>query len=196
MTIITAIKSRTLVAGAVAASAAIALAGCAAPSGGTTAAGAGAGSGSGSGSGGATTVSVRDVSGMSGALTTADGRTLYFSDQENGAVRCISSACTDVWIPLTVPAGSQPSGPGQLAGRLGTVHRPDGAAQVALDDRPLYTFSFDKGAGQASGDDQRDSFDGTAFTWHLATAAGGTGSASTTTTAPASTAGGGYGYGY
>ena len=45
---------------------------------------------------------------------------------------------------------------------------------MTLAGRPLYTFSFDHAAGQVNGDGQQDSFDGTDFTWHLATPAGET----------------------
>ena len=55
---------------------------------------------------------------------------------------------------------------GRLAHDLGTIKRPDGSTQVVLDGRPLYTFSFDHGAGQVGGDGQTDSFDGTEL--HLA----------------------------
>jgi predicted lipoprotein with Yx(FWY)xxD motif len=145
-------------------------------------------------------VTVRDEGGHLGVLATADGRTLYESEQENGTVLCKSSACTAIWVPLTVAAGQKPTAPGQVTGMLSTVMRPDGTAQVALDGKPLYTFSIDQGAGQLKGDGQRDSFDGTDFTWHLATATGGSAPAPSAPapSAPASSApassGGGYTY--
>jgi predicted lipoprotein with Yx(FWY)xxD motif len=105
-----------------------------------------------------------------GTVLTADnGHTLYVSDQENHRVLCASSACTAVWRPLTVPAGTNPSAPPQLSSHVSTVTRPDGRPQVALDGKPLYTFAFDHSAGDVGGNGQRDSFDGTSFTWHTAT---------------------------
>ena len=77
-----------------------------------------------------------------------------------------------IWIPLTVTSGQQPSAPDELSGELGTVQRPDGSSQVALDGQPLYTFSFDNDAGDANGDGEEDSFDGVDFTWHVATPTG------------------------
>jgi len=117
------------------------------------------------------TVSVSDTS-SGDVLTNSAGRTLYFSDQEKNKVLCDSGACEAIWTPLTVSSGDKPSAPGKLAGQLTTVNRSDGSAQVALDGRPLYTFSFDHSAGDVNGNGQKDSFDGTDFTWHAATPTG------------------------
>jgi predicted lipoprotein with Yx(FWY)xxD motif len=156
-----------------------------------------AGSGGSGGSGG-TTLTVRTEAGRSGVLATADGRTLYESVQEHGTVLCTSSACTAIWVPLTVAAGQTPTAPSQVAGTVSTIMRPDGTAQVALDGKPLYTFSVDQGAGQVKGDGAHDSFDGTDFTWQLATATGGSAPAPSAPapSAPASSAGGSAGGGY
>ena len=116
----------------------------------------------------ATTVSIRDAGGGQ-VLATSAGHTLYLSDQEKDQVLCSSSDCEAVWIPLTLPSGEQPSAPGDLAGQLTTVPRPDGSSQVALGGQPLYTFSFDRAAGDVNGDGKSDSFDGVDFTWHAAT---------------------------
>lgn len=124
---------------------------------------------------------------QSGALTTAGGRTLYVSDQENGKVLCKSSDCTAVWIPLTVKKGQDPTAPDQLSGQLGTIKRPDGATQATLDGKPLYTFALDQKAGETGGNGESDSFDGTDFTWQAATA-NGSGAAPSM---PAPTGGGG-----
>lgn len=117
--------------------------------------------------GAATTVQIRS-SAVGDVLTDRDGRTLYTSDQEHRQVLCRSAACTAIWVPLTVAAGAQPSAPSGLAAPLGVITRPGGRAQVTLGGQPLYRFSFDRRAGQAGGDRQADSFDGTSFTWHAA----------------------------
>jgi predicted lipoprotein with Yx(FWY)xxD motif len=147
------------------------------------------------GSGGSTaTVMIGTAAGQTGVLATADGRTLYTSDQESGAVLCKSGACTAIWVPLTVNAGQTPAGPSQLTGMLGTMMRPDGTTQVTLDGKPLYTFSIDRSPGQVRGDGQKDSFGGVNFTWHVARAAGAASAPSATGGAPSSGGGGG-GYG-
>jgi predicted lipoprotein with Yx(FWY)xxD motif len=136
------------------------------------------------------TVMVNDASGQTGVLATADGLTLYVSDQEDGEVLCKSSDCTAIWIPLTVNADQTPTGPDQLTDRLGTVMRPAGETQVTFDDKPLYTFSFDHEAGETGGNGESDSFDGTDFTWQ--TAMVDKSGVPPSTHAP--TAGGGYNY--
>ena len=140
------------------------------------------------------TVQVRTVAGHAGVLVDGSGRTLYVSDQENGMVLCKTSACTAVWVPLTLPAGSTPTGPSQVAGKLSTMPRAGGKSQVVFDGRPLYTFAFDHGAGKLDGNGQHDSFGGTSFSWHTATVSGPMAGAPSTSSAP-STSGGGYGGG-
>lgn len=132
------------------------------------------GSSSGSKAGGSgQTISVQTVSGAK-VLVDGSGRSLYFSDQEKAAHRvlCASSACEAIWTPVTVTAGQQPTSPADVTSGLTTVPRPGGGRQVAYDGAPLYTFSFDHSAGQLNGDNQRDSFDGTDFTWQAATFSG------------------------
>ena len=125
---------------------------------------------SGSGPSG-TTVTVRQAGDMN-VLATSSGQTLYTSDQEQGKVLCKSSACLAVWKPLTVSADHKPTSSGGVAVHLSTVKRQDGSRQVSFDGQPLYTFSFDHGAGQVNGDGLNDSFDGMDFTWHAATPTG------------------------
>jgi predicted lipoprotein with Yx(FWY)xxD motif len=148
--------------------------------------------GTGTGGSAGTTVTIGTASGQAGVLTTPAGRTLYTSEQEDRTVLCKTSACTAVWLPLTVSSGQAPVGPSQLTGKLGTMMRSDGTTQVTLDGKPLYTFSFDQASGQAKGDGAKDSFDGTNFTWHVARAAGTASAPSATAATPSS--GGGYSY--
>jgi predicted lipoprotein with Yx(FWY)xxD motif len=117
------------------------------------------------------TVSVRDVTGVGNALTGADGKTLYFADQETGGqIRC-TDACLRFWVPVTVPGGGAPMAGGGVTGTLATVHRPDGSTQVTYEGKPLYEFS-QEGTGQAKGNNFKDSFAGTDFVWHAATPTG------------------------
>jgi len=130
-------------------------------------------------------------------LVDSGGRALYVSDQEKGKVLCTSGACGAIWTPLTVPSKQRLDAPAPLAHELGTIGRPDGTTQVTLAGRPLYTFSFDHAPGDVNGDGQQDSFDGTDFTWHVATPTGHVGMASGKPSSPAPSSGygnGGYNY--
>ncbi len=152
---------------------ALSLAGCASSNGGAA-------------TGSTSTVSTRDVPNVGTLLVNSDGKTLYFTDQEgSGSILC-ESACTSIWIPLTVASGTTPTAGAGVTGTLGTVMRPEGITQVTYDGKPLYLFSMDTSAGQAGGNGVSDSFDGTSFLWHAATSTG-----SAPTQGP-----GGPGYGY
>src|SRR5262245_30849155 len=109
-------------------------------------------------------VSVSDVSGVGNALVDSSGMTLYFADQEsNGTIKCMD-ACLGIWTP------AQASGklPNDIKG-LDVITRDDnGEKQLTFDGAPLYTFTLDRGPGQANGNDFTDSFEGASFTWHAA----------------------------
>lgn len=120
---------------------------------------------------GTSTISTQNVNGVM-VLTGPDGKTVYFADQEaNGQIKCTGS-CNTFWKPVTVTAGSTPSGGSGVTGTLATVARPDGTTQVTYDGKPLYEFVKDSGSGQDSGNNFKDSFNGTNFTWHADTPAG------------------------
>ena len=168
----------------------LALAGCGSHASSQTAAA------SGSGQGSSAVVTVSDASGHS-VLVTASGRALYFSDQERNKVLCTSGACEAIWTPFTVKNMRSLTAAPTLDRQLGTVARPDGSTQVTLDGRPLYTFSFDHAAGQVNGDGQKDSFDGTDFSWHVATPSGTAAAAAPTSpSSPSSAPSGDGGYSY
>lgn len=123
-------------------------------------------------SSGTSTVAMSTINGAS-VLVDKAGAALYSNDQDKtGKLQCVSSDCTAIWAPLTVPAGSKPTGASGVTGALATVRRPDGSSQVTLNGKPLYTFSFDHGSGQVTGNGAKDSFAGTNFTWHSATPSG------------------------
>ena len=136
---------------------------------------------------GTTTVTVATVSGRK-ILETATGHALYVNEEEQGKIVGTSHAFTTVWIPLTTMAGHAPTSPAWVSARIATIKRPDGTPQVTLDGKPLYTFEFDRAPGQVTGEGAKDSFDGTSFTWHTATADG------TAAPAPASTDTNSYSY--
>jgi predicted lipoprotein with Yx(FWY)xxD motif len=87
-------------------------------------------------------------------LTDAKGMTLYaLSGEQNGKFICTSSACLQVWHPVTASGAS--AGSGGVAS-LGAVKRPDGTEQVTYKGMPLYTFTGDQQAGDANGQGFKD----------------------------------------
>jgi predicted lipoprotein with Yx(FWY)xxD motif len=110
-------------------------------------------------------------------LVNAQGLTLYsLSGETGGKFICASSACTQVWHPLSASAGT-PSG---SVGSLGTVKRPDGTVQVTYKGMPLYTFAEDRAPGEAKGQGIKD-----VGTWKAVTV--GTQSSSAPAATPAAT---------
>lgn len=139
---------------------------------------------------GMTTVRVRMASEFGKVLVDSKGRTLYRDDQEkSGKVLCVKSDCTAIWKPLLLTGSKAPTGPSSVGSMLSTTKRPDGTTQVTLKGSPLYTFAYDMAPGQFKGNGQHDKFDGTSFSWHVATA-GGTATKSSPTS---QSNGGGYG---
>ena len=59
--------------------------------------------------------------------------------------------CAGTWPPLTVPAGSTPTGDTGVTGKFATITRDDGTVQVTYNGLPLYFFSGDKKVGDANG---------------------------------------------
>lgn len=110
-------------------------------------------------------------------LVNSEGMTLYhLSVEQKGKFICTSSSCTGIWHPLTVSAGTTPSGE---VGSLGTVKRPDGTTQVTYKGSPLYTFAQDKQPGETKGQGFKD-----VGTWTAVTT-GSASSSSSTSSAPA-----------
>jgi predicted lipoprotein with Yx(FWY)xxD motif len=141
--------------------------------------GAPVGNAAGSGQGGtnSSTVSVQTVNGGK-LLVSPTGAVLYTNDQDgSGTPKCTSSDCTAIWVPLTVPAGQQPTVASDVSGTISTVSLPSGKDQVTLNSKPLYTFALDAQPGQAHGNGVGDTFGGMHFTWHSAVPAGAPASA-------------------
>ncbi len=129
------------------------------------------------------TVSSARVGTVGTVLVDQAGFTLYrFTLDGKDRTNC-TGACAAVWSPLLVPAGGVlKAGDGVDATLLATIVRPGGARQVVFDGLPLYLYTSDKKAGQATG----QAVDGT---WFVVSASQPTASASTssTTTTPPST---------
>jgi predicted lipoprotein with Yx(FWY)xxD motif len=115
------------------------------------------------------TVAVKSIDGIGDVLVDSGGKALYASDVEaDGKVRC-TGACTSFWKPLTV--GSAKLTVADDVGTIGVVSRPDGAKQVTVGGKLLYTFSEDK-PGKVEGNGFADDFDGRHFTWNAVLAGG------------------------
>lgn len=143
------------------------------------------------------TVSVRKLPDVGSVLVDHGGKALYSSNLEaRGMIVCDTAACNAFWKPLTLGAG-KPTASASV-GKLGVIKRPDGARQVTVNGRPLYTFSEDS-PGKATGNGFSDHFGGHQFTWHVVHAGGttasgaGSGSASSRPNSGGSS-GGGYSY--
>lgn len=116
-------------------------------------------------------------------LVDSSGMTLYsLGGEQSGHFICTSSACLQVWHPLTARAGT----PGAAVASLGTVRRPDGTEQVTYRGMPLYTFTGDRAAGEARGQGLKD-----VGTWSAVRVGSGaaSGAPGETGTAPSSAAG-------
>jgi predicted lipoprotein with Yx(FWY)xxD motif len=111
------------------------------------------------------TVSTQQIGDAGEVLVDSEGRALYAADQETaaGMVLC-AEGCTSFWTPLTVSDGS-PTG-NSISGELGIVERPDGARQVTLAGKLLYSFIEDE-PGEVTGDGFEDAFGGQTLTWHV-----------------------------
>lgn len=126
-----------------------------------------------------TTVSTKPASSGT-VLVDSSGRTLYFTDQDTANTIACMDACAQVWLPLTVSAGTTPTAPAGVPGALGTMARPGGGSmQVTYDGKPLYTFTLDSQPGALTGNGVTDQFGSTTFTWHAAFTTGSAGSSPT-----------------
>lgn len=140
---------------------------------------------------GSSTATVKTASSSLGTvLVNAQGMTLYhLSGEQNGKFICTSTACTGIWHPLTVSAGSTPSGE---VSSLSTVKRPDGTTQVTYKGTPLYTFASDQQPGETKGQGVKDVGTWSVVTTSSSSAPSGAGGSSGTE----ESSGGGGGYGY
>jgi predicted lipoprotein with Yx(FWY)xxD motif len=113
----------------------------------------GGGSGSSSPAGSGTdggTVNVASTD-LGDVLVDAQGLTLYLFEADTGGTSTCTGSCADEWPPVT-SARAPTAGPGVDGGKLGTVERPDGTAQVTYADHPLYRFSGDTSPGDVNGE--------------------------------------------
>ena len=100
-------------------------------------------------SGGGTEVKVADTD-LGSVLVSADGKTLYVFDNDQGSTSSCEGGCASTWPPLATD-GDPTAGDGVDASLLGTTDRSDGTKQVTYDGHPLYNYNADTAAGDTNG---------------------------------------------
>jgi predicted lipoprotein with Yx(FWY)xxD motif len=96
-----------------------------------------------------------DVKKGDGMLVSGSGMTVYTFDKDaadNGKSAC-AGPCAALW-PAVVATDASPKAP------YGAIKRDDGSMQVTYKGKPLYMYSGDKKAGDATGDNFKD-------IWHV-----------------------------
>lgn len=91
-----------------------------------------------------------------GMLVNASGMTLYTFDKDvAGSNKSMCNGpCIALWPAASAPADAKPEGD------YSVVTRDDGSKQWAYKGKPLYTYTADKKAGDAMGDNFKD-------VWHV-----------------------------
>src|SRR5437763_6962495 len=84
-------------------------------------------------------------------VAASNTHTVYTFDSDSPGVSRCSGGCATTWPPLTVPAGTTPTGGPGVTGQLGTITRGDGSLQVTYKGMPLYFFHSDAQAGDTKG---------------------------------------------
>jgi len=97
-------------------------------------------------------VKTSKIKGLGVVLINTKGRTLYvFMKDEHRHVTCTGS-CASFWPPLKWKSSGKPKAGGAAkSGLLGLDKNPGGGKVVTYNHWPLYTYSGDSAAGQASG---------------------------------------------
>jgi predicted lipoprotein with Yx(FWY)xxD motif len=100
---------------------------------------------------GVATVSVAHNSELGSILVAGPkGRTVYLFAADKGPASTCSSACAEVWPPVTT-SGAPKAASGAKAADLGTITRSDGTKQVTYKGHPLYYYVGDPNSGDTSG---------------------------------------------
>ena len=138
---------------------------------------------------GSVSVKAASVGSLGTVLVDSSGMTLYRYTPDGTNKSVCTGGCASLWPPLTVPTGtaSATGGSGIPSSDLGIIMRSDGTHQVTYKGMPLYTYTGDTKAGDATG----QGVDGIWFVVKASSAASTSGSQSPSTTGASS---GGYGY--
>jgi predicted lipoprotein with Yx(FWY)xxD motif len=85
------------------------------------------------------------------------GRTLYsLSTETTHHLLCTSTACLNLWPPLTVTSRSTSlTKAGGVQGKLGLLKRANGSLQVTLGGKPVYRYRPDTARGKVGGEGLR-----------------------------------------
>jgi predicted lipoprotein with Yx(FWY)xxD motif len=100
------------------------------------------------------TIAVATGSGSIGKFLTGDnGMTLYIFKKDtvgDGKSTCYTTCATN-WPPFTLDEGEKAVGGTGASGKIATIARTDGKAQVTYNGAPLYYFAGDSKAGDTNG---------------------------------------------
>lgn len=106
----------------------------------------------GGGSGVEGTIGATEIEGLGAVLVDSEGMTVYDFTVDEGTKSNCYGGCEAAWPPVTT-TGKPTAGEGAMAADLGTTKRKDGTLQVTYKGHPLYTFTGDKGPGEANGNE-------------------------------------------
>lgn len=84
-------------------------------------------------------------------LVDEDGKSLYLFEADKGGNSACSSACAQVWPPVTTK-GKPQAGKGISTSKLGTITRSNGSTQVTYNGHPLYYYAPDSRPGDVKGE--------------------------------------------
>ena len=84
-------------------------------------------------------------------VAASNSHTVYNFDSDSPGVSRCTGGCASTWPPLTIAAGTTPTGGPGVTGQLGTIARADGSIQVTYKGLPLYFFHSDSKPGDTKG---------------------------------------------
>ena len=98
-------------------------------------------------------VVLAQVVGSMGVILVAasNGHTVYRFNSDTPGVSNCKGGCISAWPPLSVTAGTTPTGGTGVTGQVGTITRDDGSLQVTYKGLPLYFFHSDSKPGDTNG---------------------------------------------
>jgi predicted lipoprotein with Yx(FWY)xxD motif len=103
-------------------------------------------------SGQAATASITTHKGKLGTyLVDGQGRALYLFEADKAGVSNCSGACLSVWPALSAGGKAPVAGGGVVASKLGVTHQQSGRPLVTYNGHPLYYYTGDQHAGDATG---------------------------------------------